>query len=124
MSGLFNTTSFRIVEQGITVMAESNKIIQQNIANSATPGYKTKYLYFEGVLRDKLDARENTKYKKELSIGTAVYTDTVTKGEPDGNNVDNDTQSALFAKNQLHYNALISQMDAEFSMIRTAMRKT
>lgn len=123
MSGLFGTTAFRIVEQGINVMAESNRIIAQNIANSDTPGYKTKYLYFEGILRDKIDARATSKYKKELSIGTAMYTDKLTKGQPDGNNVDNDVQQALYAKNKIRYEALINQMNAEFELIRTAMRK-
>jgi len=123
MAGLFNTTSFRIVEQGISVMAENNKIIQHNIANADTPGYKTKYLYFEGILRDKMNARASEKFKKELSIGTAVYTDRHTKGQPDGNNVDNDVQQALFLKNKIRYDALINQLDGEFNLLRSAMRR-
>jgi flagellar basal-body rod protein FlgB len=123
MGGLFNTTSFRITEQGINVMAQSNRLIAQNIANADTPGYKVKYLYFEGLLRDKIDARATEKFQKELSVGTAMYIDKKTKGRPDGNNVDNDTQQALFQKNQIRYNALINQLNAEFELLRTAMRR-
>jgi len=123
MSGLFNTTAFRIVEQGINIMSLQNRVISQNIANMDTPGYKTKYLYFEGVLRDKINARETERFKKELSIGTAIYTDKFTKGRPDGNNVDTDTQQALFAKNKIHHEALINQLNAEFELLRTAMRR-
>jgi flagellar basal-body rod protein FlgB len=123
MSGLFNTTAFRVVEQGINVMAQQNRIIAHNIANMDTPGYKTQYLYFEGILRDKVNARETSKFGKELHIGTAIYTDRYTKGQPDGNNVDNDTQQALFAKNKLLHEALINQMNAEFELLRTAMRR-
>ena len=123
MAGLFNTTAFKIVEQGISVMALNNKIIQQNIANADTPGYKTKYLYFEGILRDRLDARPTEKFKKELSIGTAMFVDKRTKGRPDGNNVDNDTQQALFVMNKIRYDALINQMNAEFDLLRTAMKR-
>lgn len=123
MSGLFNTTAFRIVEQGISVMAESNRIIAQNIANSDTPGYKTKYIYFEGILRNKINARATERFQKELHLGTAMYIDDKTKGQPDGNNVCNDTQQALFAKNQIRYNALINQLNAEFELLRTAMRR-
>jgi flagellar basal-body rod protein FlgB len=121
---LFNTTAFRIVEQGISVMAESNRVIAQNIANADTPGYKTKYLYFEGILRDKINLRGTERFKKELSLGTAVYIDNITKGRPDGNNVDNDTQQALFVKNKIRYDALVNQLNAEFEMLRTAMRRS
>ena len=124
MAGLFNNTAFRIVEQGISVMAQSNKVIQHNIANADTPGYKTKYLYFEGILRDRLNARPSERFQKELSLGTALYVDNVTKGQPDGNNVDNDVQQALFAKNKIRYDALINQMNAEFELLRTAMRRS
>jgi flagellar basal-body rod protein FlgB len=123
MTGLFNTAAFRIVEQGISVMAESNKIIAQNIANADTPGYKTKYIYFEGILRERMNLRGTERFTKELHLGTAMYEDRVTKGRPDGNNVDNDTQQALFAKNRIRYDALMNQMNAEFEMLRTAMRK-
>ena len=123
MSGLFNTTAFRIAEQGISVMAQNNIVIQHNIANADTPGYKTKYLYFEGILRDRINARATEKFQKELSIGTAMYVDKRTKGRPDGNNVDNDIQQALFVKNKIRYDALINQVNAEFELLRSAMRR-
>ncbi|MDR2532482.1 MAG: flagellar basal body rod protein FlgB [Oscillospiraceae bacterium] len=124
MSGLFNTTAFRIVEQGINIMAQSNRIISHNISNADTPGYKTKYLYFEGILRDKINTRGTEKFQKELHMGTAMYVDRITKGQPDGNNVDNDNQQALFAKNRLRYDALVNQLNAEFELLRTAMRRS
>jgi flagellar basal-body rod protein FlgB len=123
MSGMFNNTAFRVVEQGISVMAQSNRIIQHNIANADTPGYKTKYLYFEGILRDRIHARETAKFQKELHLGTAVYVDRLTKGQPDGNNVDNDNQQILFVKNKIRYEALVNQLNAEFELLRTAMRR-
>lgn len=123
MKGLFNNTAFRIAEQGVSVMAYSNKVIQHNIANADTPGYKAKFLYFEGILRDRINARATEKFQKELSVGTALYVDKHTKGRPDGNNVDNDTQQAMFAVNKIRYDALINQVNAEFELLRTAMRR-
>ena len=123
MTKLFGTTAFRVMEQGISAMKEQNTIIAQNISNIDTPDYKTKYLYFEGILRDKIN-NPSHKFQKELSIGTAVYTDKITKGQPDGNNVDNDTQQALFAKNKIHYEALINQLNSEFELLRIAMRRS
>ncbi len=124
MAQLFNTTSFRLLEQGINVLNRQQTIIAQNIANQDTPNYKCKYLYFGGVLKDKLDAVENSKYTKQLEIASAVYVDENTKDQPDGNNVDTDTQNALFAKNGIMYEELINQMNSEFNLMRTAMKRS
>lgn len=121
MAELFNTTSFRLLEQGLTALKMQQDVIAQNIANQDTPDYSCKYLTFEGVLRDVIDT--NAKYKKTLELQTNLYIDENTNDQPDGNNVDNDTQQALLAKNQLYYDAIINQMNSEFNMMRTAMSK-
>ena len=120
---LFNTTGFRILEEGLNIINQTQAVISHNIANQDTPGYKCKYVYFGGVLRDKLEASENAKYKKELHLSSYIYTDNKTYDQPDGNNVDTDTQSALFEKYGLLQQALINQMNSEFTLMRTAMTR-
>lgn len=121
---LFDTTGFRILEQGMTIVNEAQSVIANNIANQDTPGYKCKYLSFQGVLSDKLNVSEDAKYKKELNLSSRIYADTSTSDQADGNNVDADTQEALFTKNALLYEALLNQMNSEFQLMRTAMSKT
>lgn len=116
---LFDTTSFRIVEQGLSLMWRKGVIIQENIANADTPNYNCKYLTFEGVLRDKL--RANGTVKKELNLADGLYVDTITDDEANGNNVDSDTQQAEYLKVQYRIDALINQMNGDFSRIRSAM---
>lgn len=120
---LFDTTGFRILEEGLRIVNQTQKVIAHNITNQDTPGYKCKYVYFGGVLKDKLDAAENSKYKKELHLSSYVYTDRKVYDQPDGNNVDSDTQEALFEKNGLLQQALIHQMEGEFKLMRTAMAR-
>lgn len=120
---LFDTTGFRILEEGLQIINQSQRVIEHNIANQDTPDYKCKYLYFSGVLRDKLNASEDTKFKKELHLSSYIYTDKNTYDQPDGNNVDSDTQQALFVKNGLLQQALIHQMNSEFTLMRTAMSR-
>ena len=120
---LFNTTGFRILEEGLSIINQTQAVISHNIANQDTPGYKCKYVYFGGVLRDKLEASDNAKYKKELHLASYIYTDDNTYDQPDGNNVDSDTQSALFEKYGLLQQALINQMNSEFTLMRTAMTR-
>lgn len=124
---LFNTNSFRITEQGLSVLWQKQQVISQNIANQNTPGYNCKYLDFYAVLKNKLEnssviGGKASKGAKQIDLVTTVYEDEITNTQPDGNNVDVDSQSTELAKTQLHYNALINQMNGEFSRLRSAMR--
>lgn len=122
--GLFDSTSFRVMEQGIKLLSLQQNIIGQNISNQDTPDYKCKYLYFAGVLKDELDKSGKATGKKRISLESTVYVDDKTKDQPDGNNVDADTQQALFVKNAYQYQAVINQINAEFNMLRTAMSRS
>ncbi|MCL1903653.1 MAG: flagellar basal body rod protein FlgB [Oscillospiraceae bacterium] len=120
--GLFNTTSFRLLEQGLQYTSENKKIIAHNINNIDTPDYKSKYLHFSGVLRDKMN--ESHKYKKELNLRiNDVFVDEITKGQPDGNNVDYEMQAGMLKSNALHQEAIIGHLESELNAIRIAMRK-
>lgn len=116
---LFDTTAFRILEQGMSVLWQKQQVISQNIANADTPDYNCKYLEFSGVLRDKL--RANGTIKKELNLTEHLVVDTYTRDQIDGNNVDNDTQMAELTNAQLQYDALINSMNGNFTRIRSAM---
>jgi flagellar basal-body rod protein FlgB len=120
--GLFNTTSFRIAEQGLRFTNENAKVISNNISNIDTPNYKSKYLGFAGVLREKMNP--NAKFSKELHLRVNdVFVDEITKGQPDGNNVDYEIQASLLKSNALRQEALIIQLESEFRMLRAAMRR-
>ena len=151
---LFDTTSFRVAAQGLELLSKQQAVIAQNIANQDTPDYKCKYLYFAAVLRDKLEEAAKTNkgsntqkfstgfvgferdadtkpYEftptidgKRLELASVLHIDETTADQPDGNNVDADTQEALFAKSALQYEALINQINSEFTLMRTAMRKS
>jgi flagellar basal-body rod protein FlgB len=116
---LFDTTAFRITEQGLSVLWQKQQIISQNIANADTPNYKAKSLEFSGVLRDKL--RSNGTVKKELNLAQTVVTDYSTSDQGDGNNVDNDTEQAELAKVQIQYDALINEMNGNFTRMKSAI---
>ena len=116
---LFNTNAFRITEQGLSVLWQKQQIIAQNIANQDTPGYNCKYLDFYAVLKDRMESTSVVGGKakegsKQVELATRVYEDTATNTQPDGNNVDVDSQSNELAKVQLHYQALKNQMNGEF----------
>lgn len=121
---LFDTTGFRLLQEGIGICCKNRDVIANNITNQDTPGYKCRYLSFGAVLRDKLNVSEGEKYTKELHLSDFTVTDKYTADQPDGNNVDYDTQQNLFVQNSLLYDALVNQMNSEFVLMRSAMRRT
>lgn len=116
---LFDTSAFRILEQGMSVLWQKQQIISQNISNSDTPDYNCKYLEFSGVLREKL--RANGSIKQELNLRQEIVIDTYTRDQFDGNNVDLDTQMAELTNTQIQYDALINSMNGNFSRMRSAI---
>lgn len=116
---LFDTTAFRVVEQGLTVLQQKANIIDQNLANEDTPEYKCQYLSFEGVLKDKL--RQNGTVKKELNLRHGVYRDYATNDQADENNVDHDTQMAELLRTAYQIDALINEMNGNFTRVRSAL---
>ena len=116
---LFDTTAFRILEQGAAVMWQKQQIIQQNISNQDTPKYNCKYLEFGGILKETL--RANGTVKKELNLATSVYIDKATSDQADRNNVDNDTQQAEMLRTQYQLEAIINSMNSNFARIKSAM---
>lgn len=116
---LFDTTAFRIVEQGVALMWQKQKIISENITNMDTPNYNCKYLEFGGILKDKL--RQNGTVKKELNLAQCLRIDYATSDQADRNNVDNDIQSSEYTKTAYQIDALINQMNGNFSRMRSAI---
>lgn len=116
---LFDTTAFRILEQGMNVLWQKQQIIAQNISNSDTPDYNCKFLEFSGVLREKL--RANGTIKQELNLRQEIVVDRVTRDQFDGNNVDTETQMAELTSTQFQYDALINSMNGNFTRLRSAM---
>lgn len=124
---LFNTNSFRVTEQGLSVLWQKQQVIAQNIANQDTPDYNCKYLDFYAVLKDRLESSSVVGGKvapgaKQIDLVTRVVIDESTNTQPDGNNVDVDSQSAELAKVQLQYQALKNQMNGQFTRLRSAMK--
>lgn len=122
---LFNNTSFRLLEQGLDAVWYKQKVINQNIANSDTPGYKTKNVDFKAVLKDKCKYPQYHKYDKqpELKVEVRESTEEGTNQQLDGNNVNVQEEMMKLADTQLHYDTLANQISNEFTMLRTAIQK-
>ena len=120
MSNLYGTTD--ILAKALEGTWARNQAIVGNIANADTPGYKRQDVAFESYLAQ---AIEQTKRGSEVNLEQVkpkVYTDNASMSyRLDGNNVDVDTEMGYLAENQLRYNALISQVNYNFSRIKSVL---
>lgn len=128
ISGAFDNAD--ILKRMADISWKRNEIINNNIANVDTPGYKREDLRFASMLEEEIEANrflttESRKDIKELvteQIDYFVYKDySGMSYRLDGNNVDIDTENAELASNQLLYNGIVDSMSAEFSRISTAI---
>jgi flagellar basal-body rod protein FlgB len=112
------------MEQGLQFTTANTKLIANNIANIDTPGFKTRYLSFSGVLRQRMDGNTRHKFQQQLHIrNNDIWVDEQTNGQPDGNNVDYEHQASLLRQNALRQESIIVQLESEFKMLRSAMRR-
>lgn len=104
-----------------------NEVLNNNIANATTPGYRRKDVKFESYLQEELrgsgsiDQRvRNIKYK---NLNYTTYTDLSNyKYRLDENNVDMSVEQAELASEQIRYQALTTAINSEFSRLKSAMQ--
>ena len=130
---MINSTAFNYVDV-LTKAADASwtreSVINNNIANVSTVGYKRQDIDLQSVLREELG---NCKHKSldnkinELDISdlnAQIYTDSANYSyRLDGNNVDIDTENVELASEQIRYDALVTSINSEFSRMRAALGK-
>ena len=130
---MINSNAFNYVDV-LTKAADASwtreSVINNNIANVSTVGYKRQDIDFQSVLREELG---NCKHKSldnkinELDISdlnAQIYTDSANYSyRLDGNNVDIDTENVELASEQIRYDALTTSINSEFSRMRAALGK-
>ena len=108
---VYDSSGFKALEAGIQLAWMQQKLSTQNIANIETPGYKAKSLTFEGVL----SAVQNGSDSSELVGLTAKIVESgADSTQPNGNNVNLETESISLYKAYAQYSVLVNQISTEF----------
>lgn len=115
-----------VLDKAADASWKRNEIINNNIANVDTPGYKRKDVQFESYLMSALMG-DNSLDKRVAeanlnSLEATVYTDNTNLSyRLDGNNVDIDTENTYLAENQIRYYSLLDSMTQEFSRLKSVL---
>ncbi|WP_158737686.1 flagellar basal body rod protein FlgB [Alteribacillus sp. YIM 98480] len=127
--GLFNSSTFQNLENGLNGAALEQKAISQNIANVDTPNYKAKRAAFKHTLNEAIQTQiqANRTNQKHIEFGGSpagahVREENSTMYNHNGNNVDIDKEMSNLAKNQIYYNALTDRLSGKFGSLKTAVR--
>lgn len=127
---LFRTAGY--LERGLDASSLRNQVINNNIANAETPGFKSSSVEFENLFSAALNGSFSTKttnakhieFTSSLeNVRPSVVENYMTSQRMDGNNVDIDYQNAQLAQNQLYYVALTEKLNSEYRRLRMAIRE-
>lgn len=127
-------SSVNVLEKGIDATWLRNEVINNNIANADTPGFKASEVKFEEIMAASLGTDGSgvqLKATNENHISAAgnsisdlepeVVTETSTSTGVDENNVDIESEMVALAKNSIEYYTLVSKVNSEFKKLNTAI---
>lgn len=123
-SGVFNYVN--ILDRAADASWARNEVLNNNISNATTPGYKRKDIRFESYLENELRGSGSLDQKvdriKLKNLNYTTYTDLSNyRYRLDGSNVDMSMEQAELASEQIRYNPLTTAINSEFTRLKTAM---
>lgn len=121
-------TSLELLKNTINASALRQDAINSNIANVNTDNYKVNQVEFESLLNA---ARDGVAIKKMnashfgaerlTEIQPVISKRTNSTVKENGNNVDLDMEMVNLSENTLYYQALISQLNGQYSRLKTVI---
>lgn len=113
MNNLFTDTTTWALEHALNAVAERQRVVSHNIANSVTPGFRSQRVDFEESLARALQSSSPNAQISIRSANTAVGIN--------GNDVALEEESALLLRSEILYEALISAENYKLGLIRSAI---
>lgn len=115
-----------LLKNAIEASSFRQDAINSNIANINTDNYKTNQVVFETLLTQSVHGVTINK-TQDQHLGSSNIADikpivskrTGTSVKENGNNVDLDMEMVNLAENSLYYQALISQLNGQYSRLKT-----
>ncbi|WP_187646998.1 flagellar basal body rod protein FlgB [Nitrosophilus labii] len=100
---------------------DRTKVIQSNIANADTPGYKSKDLVFEKVLDDQIKLKKENSKHIDPFFGERVDKKLIELDSYEGydkNKVDIQKELAKLAESSIMYKSMVETMKKEFAKLK------
>ncbi len=132
---IFNSSNFNYLPRAMTAANIRQEVIANNIANVNTPNFRKSNVEFEELLAREIYGEESDGKLKmarthekhlpfvplEFRAEPTIEQDNSTIMRVDDNNVDIDIEMATLAKNQLYYNALVTEFGGHVSRLKASI---
>lgn len=122
----FNTNSLLLAQKSLDFQWQKKNLINDNIANAITPGYKAKYITFEEEFRKRVNLLSN---RTAPSIKDAIldsrfriHQTQFESQKLDGNNVNVESESVELLRAEIQYQYIQRAMNDEFTRLRSAIK--
>lgn len=125
-----NDKTLQALTAGLKFREMRNEIINSNVANAETPGYKAKRLDFEAALARALDVDGELTMKVEdeghFNVGGGGFNNLEPEVIEDpngvvsenGNTVNRQDEMALMAENKIMYDAIVQLMNKKLGLMK------
>jgi len=121
---------FGVHSQAAQLRSYRGEVLANNIANSETPGYKSRDVDFKSILNKaesssvNLETSHNSHIKitSSSSFQNEVYYRAPTQPSLDGNTVDMDIEKSEFSKNSVSYQVSMSFLSGKIKGMMAAIR--
>ncbi len=138
---LLSNSMLTLLQKSLDASALQNKVLDNNIANVDTPGFKRSEVVFQQQLKAALDKADSEKGQLQADLTNPkdipfysrpdlagvepeVVTQNSTSLRNDGNNVDIDSEMAKLAENQIFYNTVAQITGDEFSDLKSVITQS
>lgn len=132
---IFGSANFNYMPRAMQAANIRQEVIANNIANVNTPNFRKSVVNFEDLLAreiygeepdGKLDmVRTHDKHLPfkplEFRAEPTIFHDTTNIMRVDHNNVDIDVEMATLAKNQLYYNAVVTEFGGHVNRMKNVI---
>lgn len=120
MSHIFDKT-MSVLDKSIDMRLLRQNIINSNIANAETPGYKAKVAEFEDALARAIAIDANSPVDNVSQLKPDVYDNPDINVTNDGNTVDMEREMAALAENTVLYKAAIQLINKKLAQMKYAV---
>lgn len=119
------STKLSLLNKSLDGLWLRQQVTMDNIANYSTPGYKSKTVDFENILKSNignLHSVKSTELNEQIKLSDVVIKENENQSlRLDGNNVDLEKENLELAKTQLQYMYTVSEINSYFSKLKSVI---
>lgn len=110
--------SFQLAQKGLDALWIRQRTIASNLANIDTPGYKSRQIEFESLLKQALNQNKSLDSRQLAAINPRMIENRSTSLREDGNNVDAVAENIELARVQIQYDFLSRAVSGQLARLK------